>query len=66
MDLSDSVGSRESYSGTPVYRDRTARKAYFMWNPHYGKKPVDLTDRTVSLELDCLNILKNCWVAILR
>lgn len=64
MNLSDSVGNRESYSGTPVYRDRTARKVYFMWNPHYGKQPVDLSDRTVSLKLDCLDILQHCWVNI--
>ena len=64
MDLSDSVGNRESYSGTPIYRDRTARKVYFMWNPHYGKQPVDLSDRTVSLKLDCLDILQHCWVNI--
>ena len=63
-DLSDSIGKWETYSSSPVYRDRTARKAYFMWNPHYGNRPVDLTDRNVSLRLDYLDFLQNCWVNI--
>ena len=35
-----------------------------MWNPHYGNQPVDLTDRNVSLRLDYLDFLQNCWVNI--
>ncbi|MBP5729148.1 MAG: leucine-rich repeat domain-containing protein, partial [Clostridia bacterium] len=64
MDLSESIGKWESYSSSPVYRDKTARKVYFIWNPHYGNQPVDLTDRTVTLKLKYLDILQNCWVNI--
>lgn len=63
-DLLDSIGKWETCSSSLVYRDRAARKAYFMWNPHYGNQPVDLTDRNVSLRLDYLDFLQNCWVNI--
>ena len=52
--LEEDTGILNSFSSSPVYRDKAEHKDYFLWNPHYGS-PVDTTARDISLKLNYLD-----------
>ncbi len=49
--LEDDAGIWKMFSSSPIYRDKAEHKAYFVWNPHYGRL-VDTTARDVTLTLN--------------
>lgn len=61
--LEDSTGTWESFSSTPVYRDKAEHKVYFIWNPHYGQ-PISTAARSITLKLDYVNGNLHNWANV--